>query len=364
MTNAYPTFHTIVRSKLTGQHENSDIDSRKIIVTVDGVTLFTDNEAASGWQGRWDEISGLLELKPHHVPSCGDYYAHDGSTSGGSGKVTTLDGLESGSHWIKVQAFNKQGYWNFDSTEFTVDATEPKVTPDDARIVCPNATFHVTLEDNGAGINWDSVFVDVHDFDASNPTVMPLSRLITTLSKDNFTHEGNDITFTVNASIAQMRRVKLVIYDGVRTANTECGCVLYDHICDGVPDMVGNHTQIVEATYTIDETACADTSNGTSVTVASGSGSSNPFDPRDGSISFNLNGFSAGGGQVSATVYDLTGEHVRALTVGPSGAVWNGTDDKDNMVADGVYLVHFQRSGGRALGGATSQVIKVVVKRK
>lgn len=363
-TNAWPTFRTIVRSKLNTEYENNDIDEEHIIVTLgdpDGnsVVILSGYDDADGWDADWDDVSGILELVPDQ-PICGYYY-----TDGGSAKPTVLPGLAAGSHWIKVQAFNKQGQWNFDSTSFTVDAAEPKVTAESKRTVCPNATFHFSVTDVGVGVNWDSVFIDVHDFTASEATDYPLSRLIETVSPDDVVRDGNNVTFTVNASLAQMRRVKIVIYDGVRDANTECGCVRYDHVCDGVPDLVGNHTEIVEVTYTVDATACVDTTGGTAITVAGGSGSSNPFDPWSaGFAAFDLNGFAAGGGQVTATVYDLTGERVKTLSVGMYGTTWDGRNDEDDrVVAEGVYLVHFQRTGGMTLG-ATSQVIKVVVKRK
>jgi len=361
-TNPWPTLRTLVRSKLNTEYENYDIDEDKIIVTLDDVVIFTDYESASGWDGSWDEISGILELVPDQ-PICGyTYYP-----GGGSAKPTVLPGLATGSHWIKVQAFNKQGQWNFDSTGFTVDAAEPVVTAETKRTVCPNATFHFSVTDVGVGVNWDSVFIDVHDFTASEPTDYPLSRLIETVSPDDVVRNGNNITFTLNASLAEMRRVKIVIYDGVRIDDDEeCGCVWYDHVCDGVPDLVGNHTEIVEVTYTVDATACVDTTGGTAISVASGSGgSSNPFDPYSaGFVAFDFNGFAAGGGKVTATVYDLTGERVKTLSVGQYGATWDGrSDEDDKIVAEGVYLVHFQRTGGMTLG-ATSQAIKVVVKRK
>jgi hypothetical protein len=358
-TNAWPTFRTIVRSKLNTDYENNDIDENKIIVTLDGVVIFTDYESASGWDGSWDEISGILELVPDQ-PICGYNY----STDGGSAKPTVLPGLVAGSHTIIVQAFNKQGQYNVDTTAFTVDAAEPVVTPETKRTVCPNATFHFSVTDVGVGVNVDSLFVDVHDFTASEPSEYPLSRIIETVGPDDITRSGDNFTFTLNASLAQMRRVKIVIYDGVRELNDECGCVYYDHVCDGVPDLVGNHTEIVEVTYTVDGSACFDTTGGTGITPSSTDGS-NPFDPWSaGHVTFNLNGFGAGGGTVTATVYDLTGERVKTLTVGQSGAMWDGrNDENDKIVAEGVYLIHFQRIGGMALG-ATSQVVKVVLKRK
>ncbi len=374
-TNAWPAFHAIVKSKLNMEYENQDIDWRHIIVTTwstadpsNQVTLLSGDNAADDWSHEWDEVSGAL-LVAADQPWCGDFNPPTTSTvpagGNGSAKPVVWPGLTAGQHWVKVQAFNKQGYWNVDSTSFTVDAAEPVVTAEGARTVCPNATFHVTITDVGSGVNWDSVFIDVHSYDASETVGYPSRRLLETVGPDDVVRNGNVITFTVNYTEAELRRAKLVIYDGIHFIDRNCECVLYDNVCDGVPDMVGNHTEIVEVMYTIDASACVDTTGGTAATVTGTGGSSNPFDPYSaGFVTINFNGFVAGGGKVTADVYDLTGEHVKSLVTGQFGATWDGTtDESDKKVAEGVYLIHLQRTGGMAVG-STSQVLKVVVKRK
>lgn len=364
-TNPWPVMRAMVRSKLNKEFANSDIDEDKIIVVLDGVTIYTDGSEADDWDGWWDEISGQLEIAPDPQPGCGDYNIYP---DGGSAKPVIFPGLATGSHWIKVQAFNRQGFWNFDSTTFDVDASRPVVAAEDTvqGVVCPNGKFNLRITDAGSGVNWDSVFVDVHDFTASYADEYPLSRLIETVGPDDI-HHGTDgnIWFTLNASLAEMRRVKIVVYDGIRSFVDECGCVRYDHICDGVPDLVGNHTSITEVTYTVDASGCTGTGTGEVTVIGTGS-SRNPFDPWAGEfVGMTLNGFGSGGGYVTANVYDLTGEKVKSLNIGTSASVtWDGsTDESEDKVAEGVYLVHFQHIGGRT-SGSTSQVVKVVVKRK
>jgi flagellar hook assembly protein FlgD len=124
--------------------------------------------------------------------------------------------------------------------------------------------------------------------------------------------------------------------------------------------MVGNATEIVEEWYTVSSAGCVDPAQvGVGVEV-----NQNPFDPFAGEVVvFSLNGFRSGGGKVEATVYDLTGERVATIDASAGSVVWDGKTYRGEVVAEGVYLIHFQRVGGAAGYGATSQAIKVVVKR-
>jgi hypothetical protein len=59
----------------------------------------------------------------------------------------------------------------------------------------------------------------------------------------------------------------------------------------------------------------------------------------------------------------LAGEKVKTLADAQgAGFQWDGTTDEGDRVAEGVYLVHFHKTGGQA-GSRTSQAVKVVVKR-
>jgi hypothetical protein len=346
-TSAKPTIITTVRSKLEYEWHNEDIDADKIILTLDGKVLYSEQRDAYGYIIHWGRLTGDLKLEWDGAPA-----------------------LSSGSHWIKVQAFNKSGYWNYDSTSFTVDATEPNVNTTTS-YVCPNPTFKFTVTDQHAGVNWDSVYIDVYDVTGSEFSVVPASRLIHTETPDAWDRSanGDTVMFTLTDQIAEGRRIRIVIYDGDRyTYYDDIGChceyYYYDHDVDGVPDLVGNHTEVVEEDFTVSTVACGTGMTGAIEVVKSGT-SKNPFDPAGGeAVQFNMNGFNAGGG-VTATVYDLTGERVKGLGVNAiqGAATWDGRNDDGDIVADGVYLVHFQRTGSTA-SGATSQALKVVVKRK
>jgi hypothetical protein len=278
---------------------------------------------------------------------------------------------------LYVQAFSDAGYCAENTYTFTVDRTAPDIT-----IVgyedCANPTFHMKITDaGGVGVDWDNVFIDVYDVTGSEFSDLPKSRLIHTESYDAFdqdlTMTTGEFDFQLVSHIAQGRRLRLVVYIGDRTDyyRDDCYCeyVSYDHDCDGIQDLVGNRTQIVEEQYTIWGSSCSGGggSDDGKITIEAGAGSSNPFNPWTGGVvTFNLNGFD-GGGVVTGDVYDLAGVHVANILNGTieatvGGATWNGRNEDGEYVAQGVYLVHFARSGGQA-AGPTSQVIKVVVKR-
>jgi len=285
--------------------------------------------------------------------------------------------LTSGTHTLYVPAFNDAGYCAENTYTFTVDRSSPNV-----EVVgyedCANPTFHIKITDEGAaGVDWENVFVDVYDITGSEFAALPKSRLIHTESYDAFNEhldmETGEFDFQLVSHIAQGRRLRIVIYIGDRYVyfNNECSCeyVDYDHDCDGVQDLVGNRTQIVEEQYTIWGGTCSGgggTGDG-DVTIQDGQGSGNPFDPwAGGVITFNLNGFD-GGGAVSVEVFDVAGVKVADLSPGSISTTvgtvtWNGRNEDAEYVAQGVYLVHFATTGGQA-SGPSSQVLKVVVKR-
>jgi hypothetical protein len=421
-----PIIKTLVRSNIHADDGNYDIDPSMITVKIDGITVYSRGDNAEGWLSTWDNTSGMLttrQLATDNVDeffhelgdlyNCfygygegydyydlcyyydSDFYS-DCDGSEGTGQSPDLCcrlleymrnyydcvagspryngnnpvmALECGSHTIEVQSFNRAGYCGSDSWDFTVDCTEPNIAVESG-YMCPNPTFTFEISDDASGVNWDSVYVDVYEYTPSwNDQQVRRARLLHTETPDALdeTIEGDVASFSLTFEQAQYDGFRIVIYNGNRTTyfDDECGCeyYIYDHNDQGVPDMVGNRTEIVEEFYTVDPVAC-DTSNG-------GEGgddikpSQNPFDPFAGEVvTFPLNGFRAGGGTIHADVYDLTGEKVTSLSENFSagGFQWDGTTSKGDMVAEGVYLVHFHKTGAAA-GSRTSQAIKVVVKR-
>jgi hypothetical protein len=374
-----PTIRANVRSRIEFANGNDDIDSDGITVMLDGKTMLARGDGDDdAWDWDWSNVTGDLIIWWENN-YCGGYW--DGDTwywysdcgDNYSPSANSLP-LSEGEHTLTVQAFNRTGYCSSDEYTFTVDATEPDVIVTGG-YQCPNPTFTFRVVDNGAGVNWDSVYIDVYEFTPSEQDqVTRAARLLHTETPDAWLDGdkvGDEVSFSLTFEQSEYDGFRIVIYNGERVLKYDdvydsqsngCHCeyYLYDHDASGVPDMVGNHTEVVEEWYTVNSAACVDPSEaGEDVTLQN-----NPFDPFAGEVAhMSMGGFKAGGGHVEATVYDLTGERVATLDATGGTVAWDGRTYNGDVVAEGVYLIHFQRIGGTATGASTSQAIKVVVKR-
>ncbi len=420
-----PVIKTLVRSNIHGDEGNYDIDPSMITVKIDGITVYSRGDNAEGWLSTWDNTSGILTTRPLASDNVDDFFQELGNLyncfGGFGGSYDYWDfcyfdnadssafncdddavgqspdlccrlmeymrnyydcvngsptynrnypvmALDCGPHTIEVQSFNRAGYCGSTTWDFEIDCTEPNIVVETG-YACPNPTFTFDITDDASGVNWDSVYVDVYEYTPSwNDQEVRRARLLHTETPDALDEgiEGNTATFSLTFEQAQYDGFRIVIYNGNRTLvqNNECNCeyYVYNHNDNGVPDLVGNSTEIVEEFFTVDPVACdtGEYEGGDDIKP-----SQNPFDPFAGEVvTFPLNGFRAGGGTIHADVYDLTGEKVTSLSENFSagGFQWDGRTAKGDMVAEGVYLVHFHKTGAAA-GSRTSQAIKVVVKR-
>ncbi|GAB4328457.1 MAG: hypothetical protein Kow0074_24370 [Candidatus Zixiibacteriota bacterium] len=418
-----PVIKTLVRSNIHGDAGNYDIDPSMITVKVDGITVYSRGDNAEGWLSTWDNTSGILTTRPLATDNVDDffqelgnlyncfgvlgdgndywdfcyYYDGDGQYDCDDDNVgqspdlccrlmeylrnyydcvngnPTYTGnypvmpLDCGPHTIEVQSFNRAGYCDSDTWEFNIDCNEPDIAVETG-YVCPNPTFAFEITDDASGVNWDSVYVDVYEYTPSwNDQQVRKARLLHTETPDAIddSRVGDSVYISLTFNQAEYDGFRIVIYNGNRTRvfNDECDCeyYVYDHNDQGVPDMVGNRTEIVEEFFTVNRAACEGDVGGDGEDIKP---SMNPFDPFAGDVvTFPLNGFRSGGGTIHAAVYDLTGAKVATLAEdGFGGFSWDGRTDNGDQVAEGVYLVHFHKTGAAA-GSRTSQAIKIVVKR-
>ncbi len=342
-----PTLRATVKSNIEDANDNDDISYSDITVTLDGKVILADGDDDDDeWRSDWDDTSGDLVL----------WWEGE----------STAQPLPGGSHTLTVLAFNSTGYCNSDTYEFMVDAIEPNVNVQ-TEFVCTNPCFWFTVTDNGAGVNWDKVYIDVYDITGSEFAVVPADKLIHTETPDAWDDlspwEMDTVKFCLTDFIEEGRRLRIVIYNGERTLYTGDEFVrehwIYNHDSDGVPDLAGNNTEIVEEDYTVRRSACdGGVDDGGDITA-----DGNPLDPYSGgAVTFTMNGYAAGGGTVTMSVYDLTGERVLSRMYDGGGTMsWSGVTDNGDVVAEGVYLVHFRRSGSAA--GVGSQALKIVVRR-
>jgi hypothetical protein len=418
---------TLVRSKVHQNDGNYDIDPSLITVRLDGVTIYSRGDNAEGWLTYWDNTSGILtsrQLATDNIDDffydmvdaygCGDVYDRndgydmcdylgynseegwynydcDPNNAGQSpslccrlseylrnyydctnghptynGNYPQMD-LACGNHTYEVEGFNRAGYCDDDTWNFTVDCTPPDVHMVTDH-VCPNPTFTFTVSDDAAGVDWEHVYVDVFEVTPGQEgpgeftNGLRKSRWLHTEVPDAWDRTGSEVTFSLTLEEREWYGFQVVIYDGTRYEDhrEDCDCVYYTYsnAGHGVPDMVGNHTQVYYEFFTVSSWDCE--GGGVDEKI---SPSNNPFNPADGAVDFQIGGWAARGAQVTAKVYDLTGELVKSLNTSGPTVSWDGTNSDGVPVAAGVYLVHFHQVGAQVSGTQSSQVIKLVLGR-
>lgn len=123
-------------------------------------------------------------------------------------------------------------------------------------------SIRIVFREDGSGINWDSVFVDVYDMTISAEGFLPVHRWIHTwISEDFLLDEARcdgsqaDVRLPLDEVFREFQRLLVVVYDGTRTQRFEesCSCEVftYDHALGGVSDLAGNHTEVVEEILTV-----------------------------------------------------------------------------------------------------------------
>ncbi|MBI5866911.1 MAG: fibronectin type III domain-containing protein [candidate division Zixibacteria bacterium] len=126
-------------------------------------------------------------------------------------------------------------------------------------------SIRITFREEGAGIDWDSVFVDLYLPAEVFEDYLPASRLLHTFTPGDFVPVTapcdnpetivilpmHDIVFTFPYG----RRLKVVVFGGIRNQSfaETCSCAVhtYDFVRGGVRDLAGNHTEVVEEIITI-----------------------------------------------------------------------------------------------------------------
>jgi hypothetical protein len=124
--------------------------------------------------------------------------------------------------------------------------------------------FRITFTDASSGINWDSVAVDVFDITGPADHTYEVSRLLLTWVYENDGIAPGDIEFQKDKAIlllrlhdviARGRRLAIVVYDRTRERHFDeaCSCEYFDYdwATHGVPDLAGNHTEVVVEHFTV-----------------------------------------------------------------------------------------------------------------
>lgn len=347
-TDATPTFNTLVRSNITGNDNNWDVDSLQTHVKLDGITIYNNGANATGWITTWDNVSGLLQTRWNGAAALDEGTDH--------------------TYWVQARTF--QGCAKSLTVNFEVDETAPTIEwPDD--YVCPNPEFRIILKDDGAGIDLDNIQADVYDYDLSLGTEIPSDKLVYEEHASGFEvingTEEITLVFSLTAENAIYRRYVVVLWDGMEGGRTvgeddddrdfSDNKWIY-HNDHGVPDLVGNHATPVFRMFTVGGEDCDGVGGDEPYNDP------NPFDPWAGEATTI---FVGNGDGVSVKIYDLAGEKVIALWenentfISGTSVKWDGQVD-GKIVASGVYLCHI--SGRNGAGMSFSHVVKIAVVKR
>jgi hypothetical protein len=340
-TDNDPTFNTLVRSNITGNDNNWDVDSLQTHVKLDGITIYNNGANATGWLTTWDPVSGLLKTRWNGAA-----------------------GLEEGEHtyWVKARTF--QGCAKELTVTFDVDETAPLINWTH-QYVCPNPEFKIVISDNGgAGVDLDNIQADVYDYDLSLGTQIPSDKLVYEEHASGFELRGDTLVFGLTAENAIYRRYVVVLWDGTedgRYVGEDDDDVyqsdskwVYDND-HGVPDLVGNNATPVFRMFTVGGDGCGEAGDDDV-----SHNDPNPFDPWAGQTTTIT---VPAAGSVSVKIYDLAGEKVITLWdqentfISGTEVEWDGKVD-GRIVASGVYLCHVS---GNDNGKSFSQVVKIAV---
>lgn len=95
----------------------------------------------------------------------------------------------------------------------------------------------ITARDDGSGISWDSVFVDIY---APGEVETP-------------SPEAN-VYIPLHFEFGELRRLHVVAYDGRRALNFDRQSVTCEFLNAGIPDLAGNHCRVVGDTLIVNYT--------------------------------------------------------------------------------------------------------------
>ena len=166
------------------------------------------------------------------------------------------EGLTAGDHMATVTAMNKNIQTCTDTMEFMVDAAAPKVKFADAKgaYVAGNPHFCIYLTDAGAGLDKNSVWIDLWGDETTSPDPNQHSYIGTLgpaqLEWLDDTTVCVDGTFEYNGGY-----LHAYVYGGHDCLCDECVYPQYYYYKCGIADCVGNHTNVFWQYFTVDANA-------------------------------------------------------------------------------------------------------------
>ncbi|MBU1318458.1 MAG: T9SS type A sorting domain-containing protein [candidate division Zixibacteria bacterium] len=175
------------------------------VVKLNGTYIHRNGSDSEMWNTNYDGVSQLL----------GIWMNNDAPA------------LPCGTNTLWISATNDQNNTATLTWTFEVDCTPPTVVFENY-YVSKNPTITFTIDDGeGAGVDWDHVFVDVvaiqtTSTDPMNPNQTEQLFFLGTFfpGQVDYYRDGNTITITTHYELEHKRAIGVAIYDGTRSDNT------------------------------------------------------------------------------------------------------------------------------------------------
>lgn len=225
------------------------------------------DEGSPQWSFFVDEVSAQLHISRNYY---GDY---DGPDSGDFDSESDYPPIPCGNHQFYIRVEDEQARPQYIRDNFTVDCAAPDVDFPNG-FVTANPTITFTIDDEGSGVDWNEVFVDVYfvtkmdTTDGGNDGASPKERMayIQTFFpaqiQDYLQEDGRTVIIPTTYDLDDERGLYVVVFDGTYKNDFtydedyyyycyygNCGDPsawsnfdYYYGASDGVEDCVGNNT--------------------------------------------------------------------------------------------------------------------------
>ncbi len=225
------------------------------------------DEGSPQWSFFVDQVSAQLHISRNYY---GDY---EGPDSGDYDDESYYPPIPCGDHQLYIRVEDEQARPQYIRDNFTVDCTAPDVDFANG-YVTSNPTITFTIDDEGSGVDWDEVHVDVYFVtkmdttdggpDGSNPKerMAFIQTFFPAQIQDYLQEDGRTVVIPTTYDLDDERGLYVVIFDGTYADNYDPDdddyyyCYygdchdpsawdnfdMYYESSDGVEDCVGNST--------------------------------------------------------------------------------------------------------------------------
>jgi len=196
--------------------EYSGIDASEFKIKLNNDWVHETGTDAEFWNVEYDNTGELLKIW-----RCGGYETSPAKGGGEGQALTAIPPLPCGEHTLWIYAKNNQNNDEEFTWTFTIDCTKPTVRMDNYYVAKdPTITFYIS--DDLAGVDWDSVWVDVivwstTDTNAGRPNQDDIPQFWQSFTGEQVQYymvDDTTVQITTSFNLQDERYVTVAIYDG------------------------------------------------------------------------------------------------------------------------------------------------------